>query len=307
MSTRKYLIVRPKYGLCNQLYSISKGIIFGLISDRDIFFSSFQIDYRNENNLCEFHNIIDIIHLQKILDRYKINIKIFSDMNIIGKKIITGDDSNISLIKDFVPLLLNENNINEQFLDIDNPISAIIPDEYSKLQYYIDLNIKFIQKFINIADEITNKLNLKNYCCIHLRLEDDAIKHMKDLSNKDFDIEVFNNICKKKYLNELDDLKVLNVKIYICTSLIIDKHFNNDFYLDIKDKYNLIDKNNIVDIDSECDCREIYGIIDFIIAKNSLFFIGTDWSSFSLYLYNTHKYNKKGAKMINVWEDISKL
>jgi hypothetical protein len=307
MSTRKYLIVRPKYGLCNQLYSISKGIIFALISDRDIFFSSFQIDYRDENNLCEFHNIIDVEHLQKIIDKYNINVRIFSDMGIKGKKIETNDDTNISLIKDFIPLLFLENNVNERFLDIDNPISAVIPDEYKLLNNYVDLNIKFIKKFIDIANEITQQLNLKNYCCIHLRLEDDAVRHMKDLSNKDLDMEVFNNVCKKKYLDELDNLKVLNVKIYICTSLIIDKHANNEFYLSIKEKYNLIDKNNIVDTDSECDCREIYGIIDFIIAKNSLFFIGTDWSSFSLYLYNMHKSNKKMAKLINVWEDISKL
>jgi hypothetical protein len=307
MSERKYLIVRPKYGLCNQLYSISKGIIFALISDRDIFFSGFQLDYRDENNLCEFHNIIDVDYLQKILDDNKINIKIYSDLNIKGVKIITGCNTNISLIKDFIPLLLNNNNNNIKILDIDNPISAIIPDEYNKLYCHIDLNIKFIKKFIDVANKITTKLNLKNYCCIHLRLEDDAVRHMKDLSNKDLDIEVFNNICKKKYLNELDNLKTLNVKIYICTSLIIDNHFNNDFYLEIKEKYNLIDKNNIIDINAGCDCREIYGIIDFIIAKNSLFFIGTDWSSFSLYLYNIHRNNKKIAKLINVWEDISKL
>ena len=305
MSTRKYLIVRPKYGLCNQLYSISKGIIFGLLSDRDIFFSGFQLDYRDENNLCEFHDIIDIDYLQKIINKYKI--KIYSDLNIKGKKIVTGCDTNISLIREFISLLFHENNINEKILDIDNPISAIIPDEYNTLNYYIDLNIKFIKKYNDIADKIINGLNLKNYCCIHLRLEDDAIKHMKYSSNKDLDLEIFNDICKKKYLDKLDNLKSLNVKIYICTSLIIDKHFNNDFYLEIKDKYNLIDKNNIIDINIECDCREIYGIIDFIIAKKSSFFIGIDWSSFSLYLYNTHKYNKKGAEMINVWEDISKL
>ena len=60
----RYLIVRPKYGLCNQLFSISKGIIFGLISDRDVIFNSFQLDYKNDNNTCDFHDVIDIIHLQ---------------------------------------------------------------------------------------------------------------------------------------------------------------------------------------------------------------------------------------------------
>ena len=41
---KKFLVVRPKYGLCNQIYCISKGIIFGLISNRDVIFSKFQLD-----------------------------------------------------------------------------------------------------------------------------------------------------------------------------------------------------------------------------------------------------------------------
>ena len=59
MNKKKILIIRPKYGLCNQLKSISKGIIFAIISKRDIFFDKFQLDFRDENNSCNFNDIID--------------------------------------------------------------------------------------------------------------------------------------------------------------------------------------------------------------------------------------------------------
>ena len=296
----KFLIVRPKYGLCNQLHAISKGIIFAIITRRNIYFNSFQIDYRNENNICEFHEVIDIVHLQKIVDQY--NIKIYSDMNINGKKIETLTNINISYIKDFIPLLFYNNNINEDYLDIDNPICAVIPTEYNNILNYINLNIKFSDKYINIANNIKNMLNIKTYGSIHLRLEDDGINFIKNLKNLDF--ESVNNMCKQKYINELDNITNKFDGTYVCTSLIINENVNNDFYKELKIKYNLIDKNDIINIiDIKNDCREIYGIIDFLIAKDSIFFIGIDWSSFSLYVYNNHVAFSKYTKIINTLQE----
>ena len=58
----KYLIIRPKYGLCNQIYSISKGIIFGIISNRDIIFSF---------SLLNRHQIIELL-MTKTNEGYKL-------------------------------------------------------------------------------------------------------------------------------------------------------------------------------------------------------------------------------------------
>jgi hypothetical protein len=304
---KKYLVVRPKYGLCNQLYSISKGIIYGLISNRDVIFSGFQIDYRDENNLWDFESIIDINDLQNKLNKLNLNIKITSDLNIKCKKIKTFTDEKISDIKNFIDLLYHEDNINEEFLDIDNPISSCIGNNYNYLYKYLNVNIKFVDKYIDLALEIKNNLNLNDYICIHLRLEDDSINFMKNHNTK-LSFDDLNSIYKKKYCDELEYLTTLNnnKSIYICTSLILDKNFNNNFYKIIKEKYNLVDKNSFIE-KSEINCREIYGIVDYIIAKDSLYFIGCDWSSFSYYIIQNHIYNKKNYKLINIYETIKNL
>jgi hypothetical protein len=157
---------------------------------------------------------------------------------------------------------------------------------------------------------LVNSVNLNNYSCIHLRLEDDAINYMKDYSGE-LDFDKVNDIYKNKYLTELEYLKKnindFNHKIYVCTSLNIDNNKNNEFYRFIKEKYNLLDKNDIINVFlNKCDCREIYGIIDFIIAKDSIYFIGSDWSSYSIYLFNNHTYNSKSAKLINIWRELTK-
>jgi hypothetical protein len=299
----KYLIVRPKYGLCNQLYSISKGIIFGLISSRDVIFSNFQMDYRMENNTCNFENIIDIEHLQNIIDKKNLNINIQSNNNINNSiKIKTNSNINISDLKDFIPLLLNKDNSSVQYLDIDNPISANIPFEYQRLEYYINIHIKFTDHYINLANNIKKIYNLNNYVCIHLRLEDDSLNFIKSF-NKDLSIEQINNIYKKKYIDQIEKIYDKNKKIYVCTSLCINDNINNNFYKEIKEKYNLIDKNEYIDINN--NYREIYAIIDYIIAKDSYMFIGSDWSSFSIYIYHNHSYYNKPYKLIDIWTEIN--
>jgi hypothetical protein len=302
----KYLIVRPKYGLCNQLYSISKGIIFGIISNRNVIFSNFQMDYRDENKMCNFEDIIDIVHIQEVINNKNLKIKIFSNNNITNSiKIKTGSDINISKIENFVDLLFYKENIDEQFLDIDNPISANIPKEYRNIEIYLNINIKFTEHYIKLSNNIKNLLKLENYTCVHLRLEDDSIHFMNDF-NKNINFDKINNIYKQKYIDELDKLDYTNKTIYVCTSLGIDDNINNTFYEDLKIKYNLIDKNQFINIKNN-EYREIYAIIDYIIAKDSSIFIGSDWSSFSIYIKNNHLYNNKCCKLINIWSDISKI
>jgi hypothetical protein len=304
---KNFLIITPKYGLCNQLLSITKGLILGKITNRNIIFKSFQLDYRNVNNTCNFDDIIDIEHLKKLINKNNININIYSyPIKIICKKIITYEDTDISYIKNFIPLLINEYNVKEKYLDIDNPISCIIPNEYINIYNNININLKFNDKFINIANTIKKNLKLINYSVVHLRLEDDSINFLKTQNNnKSF--EEINKIYIDKYISEIDIIKSINNDniIYICTSLNIDNHINNQIYKDIKLKYNLIDKNDYIElIGINEECREIYAIIDFIIAKDGIYFIGSDWSSFSIYLYDHYINTNKACLLIDIWDTI---
>ena len=305
---KKFLIVRPKYGLCNQIYSISKGIIFGMITNRDIIFSKFQLDYRDENNSCSFHEIINIDNLKNILNKYNIKINIYSNDNIECKKINLFNNEKISYIKNFIELLFIEENINEVYLDIDNPISANTPEQFKDLEKYININIKFTEKYINIANNIKNILNLKDYTCIHLRLENDSLNWMKEQNNKNLSIDKINEIYKNKYLEQLEILKNIDHKIYICTSLMINENINNNFYKEIKLKYNLLDKNDFINQNNQNNnFRELFAIIDYIIAQDSIYFVGSDWSSFSICLNDYQLVNNKASKLINIWETIKNL
>ena len=314
----KYLIISPKNGLCNQLASISIGIILGLIVNRDIIFKSFQIDYKNFENVCSFDSIIDIEHLNNILKKKNLDINVYSNININCNKIQTNNNENISNIKNFIPLLsLNDNN-QEEYLDIGCPISCTIPNEYKSIQEYINNNIKFTSHYIQIANNIKKKLGLDYYCTIHLRLENDALNFMKEL-NSNLTEEYINKIYKEKYLSQFEMLSSYKTKIYICTSLGINENINNNFYKEIKEKYNLIDKNDIIDKSSlfndlsykdniiNNNCREIFGIIDYIIAQDSEYFVGCDWSSFSIAIYSSHINNKKNSYLINIWNTLKNI
>lgn len=306
--SKKYLIIRPKYGLCNQLLSISKGIIFSLITNRDLIFAGFQIDYRDENNICDFDSIIDINHLQNIINILNLDFKIYSNQNVNSEKIKIASNETISYIKNFLPYLFHQDNVNIEYLDVDNPISAEIPDEYQMIFKNININIKFTDKYIELANDIKKILKLNNYICIHLRLEDDAIRFMKE-NNTKIDESLINEIYKEKYLVELNYLedKKISYNIYICTSLFISNNINNSFYQDIKKKYNLLDKNDFINNEDLGKYREIYGIIDYIIAKDSIYFIGADWSSFSIYINDHHIKNNIASKLINIYQTIKLL
>jgi hypothetical protein len=305
-----YLIVRPKYGLCNQLLCISKGIIFAHLTNRVLVFSGFQVDYRDQDNLYNFQDIIDIDHLQSVVNFLKLNVTIYSNDTIICNKIKTLSDKHVSYISDFIPLLLNEDNCKEKYLDIDNPVSSHVPDQYQNIFKSININIKFNQKYIDIANNIKKKLNLKNYTCIHLRLENDSINFLKE-QNKHVKYDTINEIYKNKYIDELNRLTLnayeLNNPIYICTSLSIYKHKNNDFYQEIKNKYNLLDKYDIINDYQLGEFREIFGIIDYIIAKDSNQFVGSDWSSFSIYIHENHLFFNKPSKLIDIFSSIKNI
>lgn len=310
--TKKLLIINLKSGLCNQLMCIVKCIILASYSNRDIYFNNFQIDYKNLNELISIEYVINLDKLQELCDKFNLNLKIYKkiDKNVLSKmKLVENKESKqeIYFIKDFIKLINNNSEI--EYLNIDAPISADIPNDYEKIFNYISINIPFSNKFIEYSDNIKKKFKLDYYLCIHLRLENDAIKHMIELTNNN-NFNKFNNIYKYTYEKELEQIRHWNVRKYICTSLGIYDNINNDYYKSLKKEYNLIDKNDVLkEFEFNLNgkkCRELYGILDFIIANESNYFIGCDWSSFSLLIYNNHIFKNKKVKLLNLWKNCVK-
>jgi len=309
---KKIFILEPRSGLCNQLSCISIGVVLGEIFNRDIYFDKFQIHYKNEDNLIDINKIINLDYLNNYIKKeLKLKVNIIKDLNEEQKKNIkiltTKTKEKISDIKDIDPLLRLRENIDIEILNIKNPISMHLELENYKLNEKIKSNIKFHQQFIENATKIREYFKLNHYCCIHIRMEDDAIKFMMSLLNKD-KFNNINDIYRTIYKNEMKNLESLNMNIYVCTSLGIYENFNNAFYKILKKEYNLIDKNDLLDLmhieglDNNIDKRELYGIIDYIIAQDSSYFIGCDWSSFSIALKYNHMIKNKQCKMLQIWD-----
>ena len=309
---KKVYILEPRSGLCNQLCCISIGIVLGHKYNRDIYFNKFQIDYKNENNLIDIDKIINIKYLNKyIKEDLKLKVNIYENLNKIDMKKIKNikliNNLKINEIKDIDMILKMDENINIDVLNIKNPISIYLEDEDYLLNEKIKSNIKFHHQFIDNAKKIRNHFKLNHYCCVHIRMEDDAIQFMMSLLKKN-DFSKINDIYRNIYLNEIKRLQSLNMNIYICTSLGIYENYNNVFYKILKKEYNLIDKNdllNLIDINGVTKGlkkRELYGIVDYIIAQESSYFIGCDWSSFSITLKYNHMIKNKQNKLLYIWD-----
>jgi hypothetical protein len=328
INNKKLLIIRPRCGLTNQLSCIAKGIIYAHITNRNLYIDKFQIDYRDYENFKNMNDIINIKKLQNTINKLNLNVIIENNIyynlsnnlsnnniNIDNKiydikKINTFKDIEIYFLQDIISIILHEENNSIINLDIDNPISSVIPEEYNLILYEIMIEIDFVEELKNISNNIINKLNLKNYTCIHLRLENDAINYINNFTNIGYDN--VNKIYKEKYLLEYNFFKNNKNNVYVCTSLCKDD-INFDFYNDLKSKFNLKDNNDFVandfisnDYINYSNCREIHGIIDYLIAKNADYFLGCDWSGFSLYINYYYTKNNKYSKLIDISKTIKK-
>jgi hypothetical protein len=154
MESKKILIIKPESGLCNQINCITKSIILAEMFNKDIYFDSFQIDYKNTNNNININDILNLDKLQNILQEVKLKLKIYKKLNINKEEIINlkTDNQDISYITDIISLIKKQEY--EKYLYIGSPISCIIPDNYKDICTYISLNIPFSDKFLNYASKI---------------------------------------------------------------------------------------------------------------------------------------------------------
>ena len=178
---KKVFVVTPRFGLCNQLLSITKGIVYAHIYGRDVYFDGFQNDYRYSSVLSPFDSIFNVDKINKELAEININVRILK--YIPTEKIESIDPIDIPNnqklyhIKDIVSILNLGKYKKMNYLCIENPISSNIPETYILLEKNLNKHIHFHQAFHTKVELIKEKLNLNEYCCIHMRLENDAIEY----------------------------------------------------------------------------------------------------------------------------------
>jgi len=302
MIDKKIFIVTPRGGLCNQLISVTNGIIYSNYFNRDIHFNGFQLDYKNNQKYIKVDKILNIKKIQTIINELNLSVNILIDIayDKSYKKIYNEDIS----IKDLYKEIDTEDNLDIDILNIGNLLNVNLPSSNNEINYQslansINISLEFCDYYIDCANLIKKNLNLKNYACVHMRLEDDAINYFSKyykLTNNSY-----NRLIKNSYIKELDDIDKNELKydnIYICSSLIIQDNINNEFYNELKEKYSLVDKNHLINKDDIDKYRELYAIIDFIIAKDADYFVGNQSSSFSHYINNYFNIKDKPSKLI---------
>jgi hypothetical protein len=298
------------FGLFNQLWGILNALILAHYAKRDLMISGFYPDYNN-NYSIDISCILDIEKVNSYLQSIDMTCKIVPyDNNIIWRKtqfpdmifdlykykyereskldsfirMIKFDDvfPNVDLISTFSCPIMCGFIDDERILVLSNKIKqCLIPNE-------------MILKCIN------ERCPTESYNSIHLRLEDDWLKHLRRL-DAEFSRSVFDRIVKMIQLH-MNDGK----KIFISTGLGKSSHMNN-FLLD--EFVELFPKRIVICYDRARDWKELYSgitegreieaFIDYNICLKSDKFIGASGSTFSLNLIDIRNNTKSPSYVVD--------
>jgi hypothetical protein len=298
-------IVSPNGGLCNQLQTIIKCMLLGMKYNRNIYIDKFHIDYK-KNDFVDINCILNIEKMNKFLINNNIlNFKIIDKIDItdFSNFKLSSLDYNILPSMDYINNHIEEN-LDKNIIYLGNIVSletyksfGYIWTDYNNFYHFFMRNIIFQDIFYTLKETIKTNLNLTNYTCAHLRIEDDCILYFS--SYYKLNVDEYNNKLLSFYT---DKIKNITNNIYICSGILyFDNKINYNYYQNLKNDNNLIcDKQNI-DIDNYYSSnRELIAIVDLLIAYDSISFIGNNISSFSLAINNYFKYKECKTELFNI-------
>jgi hypothetical protein len=153
---------------------------------------------------------------------------------------------------------------------------------------YIIKNLKFQDKYKKIAKNIIKNKGLSNKLInlAHLRIDEDYKNHMVATSGLTSYLNLIENYRSEIYSNFDKSIPLV----------LLLEETNHEFVKDLKKDYNvyIIEKSDVLQVDSSIEGREIFALIDMISANelNVDGFIGYEGSSFSItlkYLLNNKK------------------
>ena len=297
-------IISPKLGLCNQLQTITKGILLSIKYNRNLYIDNFQIDLDN-NDKTYIGNILNIKEINEFLEnKIQTTIKIVDILNkpfhdFYLPTIDYNNISNMTYINDIIELNQHMEIIylgNITSLDIDKSF-AYSWNNYSEtnLYYFIISNLRFHDLFYNVKDYIKQYLKLTTFNCMHLRIEDDALVHFSSCYH--LPMMTYNEKLIKFYDSYIQSQ---TQKTYVCSGILkFHNTINLNYYKKIIKKNNLCDKDRIPLNTHFIKNRELIAIVDLLIAFDSEYFIGSEISSFSQLIMIHHKLHKKESLLFN--------
>jgi hypothetical protein len=148
--------------------------------------------------------------------------------------------------------------INSEYINTFNWINSHNIKMFEDILVNLKYNVNFIEKSNLI---INNMINYKYINVIHLRIEDDAIKHWSKMNN--MDQNTFKIILENKYINLIktyinkDDLTIILSQSL--SNNIINFLSDNDYNYTINEKFfNDREKNAIIDLLVSQQCNNIF-------------------------------------------------
>lgn len=290
-------------GLVNQFINLVNGITLCNPIGRHIYNPRF-LPYYNNTDWIPLSNIIDIDHLNKILASLKFTTRIITEESVGQEKWIKSNrynkvcstDSRIQILE----VLSEEKN---KYVDIGDVFSASLEKDshIDKFELEFFRNIKFVSQFQVALNYIQDNYLGQKYNVVHLRLEDDFVAPFSSLFRK-YSYQEYTMILMNRYLEHMDKMFSPDDKIYIATHLS-KSHYENNYVIDlIREKY----PNIIISVPWREHVslplgREVDAIVDFMIGRNALNFIGMHGSTFSILISKVNQARGKKSEIVSLF------
>ena len=249
----------PFSGSNNSLFSLINSIIIAKTLNYDnIYITGYPLDY-NSNKIINANYIYNLNFINNEIQKIYPNLKIF----FLDKIEIDHERKYNSIFK----LINDPNKFSYLFSNIKKDNILYFGCSFSGYYYNNERNL-FMKIFncIKYKEEYYIKNdNLKNYICLHHRSDEDMLNYINDIFKiNNLTIDTLNYIYS--IIFKLFDLYDLNY--YVCC---------------VDTKYNKLYSTN------KTEFRDINAIFEYTIASGSSFFIGFEYSTFSMLVFNNNE------------------
>ena len=279
------------------------GITFSNPIGRHIYDPHF-LPYYNNIEWIPLSQIIDIEHLNAMLDKFNYNTRIIKDEEIGNQAWIKSKNYNkVCNSNNKLQILKDLSLEKQQYVDLGDVFSVSVDKDSNTDNFELEFykNVKFVSGFQDALNYVKKHYLGTKYNVVHLRLEDDFVAPFSSLF-RNYSYTEYTNILLNRYLELMDKMFLPTDKIYLATHLS-KSHYENNYVINIiKQKY----PNIVVSVPWREHIllphgREIDAIVDFAIGRNSEKFIGMFASTFSILISKVNKARGKEAELVSLF------